>query len=69
MQDLKLIYRAISNEADEVKLDKLEEKWGSKYPIVIKSWRNKCENRSVYFKYLEDIHRVIYTKNIIESVH
>ena len=69
MKDLKLIYRAISKEAAEVELDKLEEKWGSKYPIVIKSWRNKWENLSVYFKYPEDIRRVIYTTNIIESVH
>jgi len=69
MKDLKLIYRAISKEAAEVELDRLEEKWGSKYPIVIKSWRNKWENLSVYFKYPEDIRRVIYTTNIIESVH
>ena len=69
MKDLKLIYRAVSKEAAEVELDKLEEKWGSKYPIVIKSWRNKWENLSVYFKYPEDIRRVIYTTNIIESVH
>lgn len=69
MKDLKLVYRAISKEAAEVELDRLEEKWGSKYPIVIKSWRNKWENLSVYFKYPEDIRRVIYTTNIIESVH
>ncbi len=69
MKDLKLIYRAISKEAAEVELDRLEEKWGSKYPIVIKSWRNKWENLSVYFKYPEDMRRVIYTTNIIESVH
>jgi transposase-like protein len=37
MKDLKLVYRAISKESAEVELDKLEEKWGSKYPIVIKS--------------------------------
>jgi len=69
MKDLKLVYRAISKGAAEVELDRLEEKWGSKYPIVIKSWRNKWENLSVYFKYPEDIRRVIYTTNIIESVH
>lgn len=69
MKDLKLVYRAISKEAAEVELDRLEEKWGSKYPIVIKSWRNKLDNLSLYFKYPEDIRRVIYTTNIIESVH
>jgi len=69
MQDLKRIYRAISKETAELELDKLDEKWGDKYPIVINSWRNKWENLSVYFKYLENIRKVIYTTNTIESIH
>ena len=69
MKDLKLIYQAISKEAAEIELDNLEEKWGKKYPIVIQSWKNKWENLSVYFKYPADIRRIIYTTNIIESVH
>ena len=69
MKDLKLVYQAISKEAAELELDRLEEKWGSKYPIVINSWRNKWENLSYYFKYPEDIRRIVYTTNIIESVH
>jgi len=69
MRDLKLVYQAVSKEAAEFELDRLEEKWGGRYPIVINSWRNKWENLSYYFKYPEDIRRIIYTTNIIESVH
>ena len=69
MKDLKLVYQAISKEAAEEQLNRLEEKWGSKYPIVIQSWRNKCDNLSNYFKYPQEIRKVIYTTNIIESVH
>jgi len=69
MKDLKQVYQALSKEAAELELDRLEEKWGIKYPIVINSWRNKWENLSYYFKYPEDIRRIIYTTNIIESVH
>lgn len=69
MKDLKLVYQAVSKELAELELDRLEEKWGLKYPIVIQSWRNKWENLSSYFKYPEDIRRIIYTTNIIESVH
>lgn len=69
MKDLKLVYQAVSKESAELELDRLEEKWGGKYPIVIQSWRNKWENLSHYFKYPEDIRRIIYTTNIIESVH
>ncbi|MGJ0319907.1 IS256 family transposase [Aliarcobacter cryaerophilus] len=69
MKDLKLIYQAISKESAEEALVQLENKWGKKYPIVIQSWKNKWENLSAYFKYPEDIRRIIYTTNIIESVH
>ena len=69
MKDLKQIYQAVSKEAAEEALIQLEDKWGKKYPIVIQSWKNKWENLSSYFKYPEDIKRIIYTTNIIESVH
>ena len=68
-KDLKSVYQAVSKEAAEAELDRLEEKWGAKYPIVIQSWRNKWENLSNYFKYPGDIRRIVYTTNIIESVH
>lgn len=68
-KELKVVYQAFTKEEAEHNLDKLEEKWGKKYPIVFTSWRNKWENLSIYFTYPEDIRRVIYTTNIIESVH
>ena len=67
--ELKAVYQAFTKEEAEQELDKLEEKWGSKYPIVFTSWRNKWDNLSVYFRYHADIRKVIYTTNIIESVH
>ena len=68
-KDLKLIYQAPTKELAEEELLKLEEKWGKKYPLVINSWQNKWDNLSVYFKYPADIRKIIYTTNIIESVH
>ena len=68
-KELKTVYQAFTKEEAEFELEKLEEKWGKKYPIVFASWKNKWENLSVYFQYSEDIRRVIYTTNIIESVH
>jgi putative transposase len=69
MADLKPVYKAVSKEAAESALDELESRWGEQYPIVLKSWRSKWENLSVYFKYPADIRRVIYTTNAIEAVH
>ncbi len=63
------MYKAINKETAESELLKLEEKWGKKYPVVIKSWKDKWDNLSAYFKYPHEIRRIIYTTNIIESVH
>ena len=69
MADLKPVYRASSKALAETALDKLEEKWGDSYPIVIQSWRNKWDNLSVYFKYPEPVRKIIYTTNAVEAVH
>ena len=69
MADLKRVYKAQTKEAAEGALDALETKWGKHYPIVIKSWRSKWDNLSVFFKYPEPIRRVMYTTNAIEAVH
>ena len=69
MADLKPVYRAVSKEAAEAELERLEAKWGKQYPIVLRSWRNKWENLSVYFKYPEYVRKAIYTTNAIEAVH
>lgn len=69
MKDLKLVYQATNKDIAEEELLKLDEKWGKKYPIVLQSWQNKWENLSYYFKYPKEIRKIMYTTNIIESVH
>lgn len=68
-KELKGVYQAFTREEAALELDKLEEKWGKKYPIVFQSWRSKWDNLTHYFDYPADIRKVIYTTNIIESVH
>ena len=69
MADLKLVYRASSKDLAEHHLLELGEKWGKKYPAVMKSWSNNWENLSQYFKYPEELRRIIYTTNIVEGFH
>lgn len=69
MADLKRVYKASTKDLAASELDILANKWNDKYPIVITSWRNNWERLSQYFKYPEDIRRVIYTTNTIEAVH
>lgn len=67
--DLKLVYKADTKELAETNLDALDAKWGKKYPIVIASWRNNWHKLSTYFKYTQDIRKLIYTTNAIEGFH
>ena len=69
MADLKLVYRASSKDLAEHHLLELAEKWGKKYPAVMKSWNDNWENLSQYFKYPEELRRIIYTTNIVEGFH
>jgi transposase-like protein len=69
MADLKLVYGASSKDLAEHRLLELGEKWGKKYPAVIKSWQTHWENLSQYFKYPEELRRIIYTTNIVEGFH
>ena len=69
MKDLKPVYRASTKEQAEIELDKLEDNWKEKYPIVLKSWRNNWERLSAYFQYDQQIRRLIYTTNAVEGFH
>lgn len=69
MRDLKKVYQAPSKDNAEYNLLQLEEKWGEKYPMVIKSWQSNWEHLSHYFQYSGEIRRLIYTTNPIEGFH
>jgi len=67
--DLKYVYKAVNKSQAEIELNNLEIKWGKKYPIVIRSWRNNWEELSTFFAYDERIRKVIYTTNAVEGLH
>ncbi len=69
MTCLKKVYTASTKEQAEIALDELEIEWKTKYPSMVKSWQTNWERLSNYFKYPQEIRKVIYTTNIIESFH
>jgi putative transposase len=69
MVDLKLVYQASNIEEGYENLIKLDEKWGKKYPLPIKSWYANWDTLSTFFKYDTHIRKVIYTTNIVEGFH
>ncbi len=69
MADLKLVYGAPTLEDAEYKLEELREKWGKKYPQILKSWDANWTELTTYFKYPEEVRRLIYTTNAVEGFH
>jgi putative transposase len=69
MSDLKKVYQSANKSQAETELLNLEETWGKKYPVVIRSWNNNWEKLSTYFQYDEHIRKLIYTTNAVEGFH
>lgn len=67
VKDLKEVYQAPTEELALENLDAFEEKWGKKYPSSVASWRNNWPQLSTYFKYPQEIRKIIYTTNAIEN--
>lgn len=69
MIDLKAVYQSPNEESAYEMLVEFEEKWGSKYPSCVKSWKDNWHVLSPFFSYSENIRRIMYTTNIIENLN
>ena len=67
MADLKAVYAAVDEDAALMALDTFSEHWDKKYPTISQSWRANWANLSTYFKFLQELRRLIYTTNAIEG--
>ena len=65
--DLKLVYKATTEESALLNLELFDEKWGKKYPKIAISWKNNWPRLSTYFKYPQEVRTLIYTTNTIEG--
>ena len=68
-RDLRRIYSAVNEEEALEALDDFGQKWNSKYPMIQRSWEAHWNDLSEFFKYPDEIRRVIYTTNSIESLN
>lgn len=69
MADLKRVYGAPTLEDAEYRLEEFREKWGKKYPQILKSWDANWTELSTYFKYPQEVRTLIYTTNAVEGFH
>jgi transposase-like protein len=68
-RDVKPIYTAINATAARAAFDDLAEKWGARYPAVIRLWDNAWAEFIPFLDYDVEIRRVICSTNAIESLN
>ncbi len=67
---LKTIYRAPTVEAARAALDAFAAgDWGRKHPPIVAAWRRQWEQVIPLFAHPQEIRRLLYTTNAIESLH
>lgn len=67
---LKQIYKATDADAGKRALDDFSEgQWGTKYPAITQSWRRNWSEVIPFFAFPDDVRRIIYTTNAIESLN
>ncbi|CAA7603397.1 Transposase, mutator type [Acididesulfobacillus acetoxydans] len=69
MADLKQVYQAATLDEAEFAFEMFKEKWGKKFPLVIRSWENNWLELTTYFAFPREIRRLIYTTNTVEAYH
>jgi putative transposase len=68
-RDVKPIYTAVNAAAARSAFDELSEKWGQRYPAVIRLWDNAWNEFIPFLDYDVEIRRVICSTNAIESLN
>lgn len=67
--DLKPIYTAATEEEAHSALESFDSKWTRQYPQIAKSWYANWDNLMIFLQYPNEIRKVIYTTNSVESVN
>jgi putative transposase len=66
-RDLRPVYTAVDREAALAALRVFDEKWGRQYPTITQSWTTNWERVVPFLEFPEDLRRILYTTNAIES--
>jgi len=61
INDMRAIYGSSKLEDGEAKLEEFVQRWGSKYPVAVKSWQENWYKLSSFFEFGKDIRRLMYT--------
>lgn len=61
--------RSLCEKSGKATLEAAIDKWGNKFKALFKSWEDNWTGVATFFDYSEEIKRIIYTTNPVESVH
>jgi putative transposase len=67
--DLRPIYAAPTPEVAEQKREEFAAKWDRTHPTIAQIWKRNWERITPFFAFPDDIRKVIYTTNAIESLN
>ena len=67
--DLKQIYGSPTEQSGYQALQEFKDKWDNKYPSISKSWETNWTELSTFFAYPNEVRRLIYTTNALESLN
>ena len=67
--DLKGVYKAQTEDEAKQNLEKFASRWDRKYPTISQLWRRNWELVRPFFAYPDEIRKIIYTTNAIESIN
>jgi len=68
-RDVKPIYTAVNAGAARAALDELTDKWGQRYPAIIRLWHNAWAEFIPFLDYDIEIRQVLCSTNAIESLN
>jgi putative transposase len=66
---LKPIYTATDADAAWSELERFDEKWGQRFPVITQAWQNAWEQVTPFLAFPAEVRRVIYTTNAIEALN
>jgi putative transposase len=66
---LRDIYTAPTADAAAARFTDFETRWGTEYPAMIGMWRESWEGFTPFLQYDQEIRKVVYTTNMIESLN
>jgi transposase-like protein len=68
-RDLKPIYTAVNADAARAALDDVADRWGARYPAIIRLWNNAWAEFIPFLDYDVEIRKVLCSTNAIESLN